>query len=127
MQANPHYTQIGGADRIRALVKRFYQLMDELPEASGIRKMHGADLHMPEEKLFKYLSGWMGGPQLYVQEFGQVRLHQRHQPFQIGQSERDQWLQCMNRALDDVVTDTKLRAQLSASFTKLANNLRNAN
>lgn len=126
MQANPHYTQIGGADKILALAKRFYQQMDELPEASGIRKMHGADLHMPEEKLLKYLSGWMGGPPLYVREFGQIRLHHRHQPFKIGQSEHDQWLQCMNSALDDVGTDAKLRAELSASFAKLANNLRNA-
>ena len=55
-----HYERLGGAEKVRALVQRFYQLMDELPEAYGIRKLHPDDLHGSEEKLFKYLSGWTG-------------------------------------------------------------------
>lgn len=120
-----HYERLGGAEKVRALVQRFYQLMDELPEAYGIRKLHPDDLHGSEEKLFKYLSGWTGGPQLYVKEYGHPMLRQRHLPFPIGDAERDQWMMCMTRALEDVVDDAGLRAELIAAFAKVANHMRN--
>jgi hemoglobin len=120
-----HYERIGGAEKVRALVHHFYQLMDELPEAHGIRKLHPPSLLGSEEKLFKFLSGWMGGPQLFMQEYGHPMLRQRHLPFPIAEAERDQWLLCMNHALRDVVEDEQLRAELSASFAKVADHMRN--
>jgi hemoglobin len=122
-----HFERIGGADKIRTLVRRFYQIMDELPETYGIRKMHAADLQGSEDKLFKFLNGWMGGPQLYVQEYGPPMLRRRHLSFSIGESERDQWLMCMNIALIEVVADTQLRAELSDALAKLADHMRNVN
>ncbi|HEX5337493.1 MAG TPA: group II truncated hemoglobin [Gallionella sp.] len=120
-----HYERIGGEQKIRALVRRFYELMDELPEAYGIRKMHAQDLQGASDKLFKFLSGWMGGPQLFVQEFGEPFLRRRHFPFAIGDAERDQWMLCMNRALNDVVEDAALRQELSTAFAKVADHMRN--
>ncbi len=120
-----HYQRIGGAEKIHALVDRFYQLMDELPEAYGIRRIHAADLQGANSKLFKFLSGWLGGPQLYVQEFGEPFLRRRHFPFAIGTAERDQWMMCMNQALSEVVEDGALRAGLSDALTKLADHMRN--
>lgn len=125
-KASSHYERIGGADKVRALVQRFYQLMDELPEANGIRKLHAADLKGAEDKLFKFLSGWMGGPELFVQEFGHPMLRQRHLPFKIGDTERDQWLRCMNQALTEVVEDIDLRQKLADAFANVANHMRNA-
>ncbi len=69
-----HYERIGGEQKVRALVQRFYHLMDELPEAHRIRKMHHISLKNSEDKLFMFLSGWMGGPQLFVEKFGHPRL-----------------------------------------------------
>lgn len=120
-----HYFRIGGEDKVRALVQRFYALMDELPEAYGIRKLHGADLQSASEKLFKFLSGWMGGPQLYVEEYGHPMLRMRHFPFAIGDTERDQWMLCMRQALDEVVDDADLRKELSGAFQKVAHHMRN--
>jgi len=120
-----HYQRIGGAEKVRALVMRFYQIMDELPETHGLRKMHAPQLQNAEDKLFKYLSGWLGGPQLFVEEYGHPMLRARHLPFTIGDAERDQWLLCMNRALDEVVTDVALRKELSAAFVKVADHMRN--
>lgn len=120
-----HYERIGGEPQVRALVRRFYELMDELPEAYGIRKMHAESLDGASDKLFKFLSGWMGGPQLFVQEFGEPFLRRRHFPFAIGESERDQWLMCMDQALSDVVADAELRRELSVSFAKVADHMRN--
>jgi hemoglobin len=120
-----HYERIGGAEKVRALVRRFYQLMDELPEAHGIRKLHPTSLQGSEDKLFKFLSGWMGGPQLFIQEHGEPMLRRRHLPFAIGDTERDQWMLCMQQALQEVVEDEKLRTELYASFTKVADHMRN--
>jgi len=120
-----HYQRIGGADRVRELVHRFYQIMDELPESYGIRKMHAADLQNSEDKLFKFLSGWMGGPQLFVQEYGHPMLRRRHLPFAISVSERDQWLTCMNKALQEVVEDGDLRQELKTAFAGVADHMRN--
>ena len=120
-----HYQRIGGTEKVRALVQRFYQIMDELPESYGIRKMHAENLQGAEDKLFKFLSGWLGGPQLFVEEYGHPMLRARHLPFTIGDAERDQWLLCMNRALDEVVEDISLRRELSAALVNVANHMRN--
>jgi hemoglobin len=120
-----HYQRIGGAEKVRALVQRFYQLMDELPEAYGIRKLHAQDLQNASDKLYKFLTGWMGGPQLYVEQYGHPMLRKRHFPFPIGDAERDQWLLCMNQALGEVVEDAVLRQELSDAFAKVADHMRN--
>ncbi len=120
-----HYQRIGGEAKVRALVDRFYQLMDELPETFGIRKLHAEDLSGSGRKLFEFLSGWMGGPQLYTEKYGHPMLRARHLTFSIGNDERDQWLHCMQLALDDVVEDARLRDELYQSFTKVADHMRN--
>ena len=120
-----HFERIGGVDTVRTLVHRFYENMDQLPEASVIRKLHAESLQGSEEKLFKFLCGWMGGPQLYVQEYGHPMLRRRHLPFSIGIAERDQWLTCMDKALDEVVQDVALRQALSVAFAKVADHMIN--
>jgi hemoglobin len=120
-----HYERIGGTEKVLALVQRFYQIMDEVPEYYDIRKLHPEDLQGAKEKLFKFLSGWMGGPPLFVEEYGQPMLRQRHMPFSIGSLERDQWLLCMGKAMQDVVEDAALRGELNASFKKVADSMRN--
>ncbi|MBU0594914.1 MAG: group II truncated hemoglobin [Gammaproteobacteria bacterium] len=120
-----HFLRIGGEDTIRRLVDRFYDLMDEDPDYYCIRKMHARDLTEARNKLFMFLSGWTGGPQLYMEKFGHPRLRQRHMPFAIGESERDQWMACMQRAMDEVGVDEKLREELTAAFWKTADFMRN--
>lgn len=120
-----HYERIGGEPVVRALVKRFYQIMDELPETYGIRKLHAQDLSGAEQKLFEFLTGWMGGPQLYVEKHGHPMLRRRHLPFPIGDAERDQWMLCMRQALAETVADAGLRAELDAAFLKVADHMRN--
>ena len=120
-----HYERIGGDAQVRALVDRFYQLMDELPEAWEIRKLHPADLSTSRQKLYEFLCGWMGGPPLYTEKYGHPMLRRRHLPFPIGQRERDQWLMCMRPALDDVVDDVRLREELYSAFVRVADHMRN--
>lgn len=119
------YQAIGGESALRALVQRFYQLMDTLPESYAIRKLHPADLRGSEEKLFMFLSGWLGGPQLYVEKFGHPRLRARHLPFAIGSAESDQWMLCMRQAMREQIADTALQAGLEKALADLADHMRN--
>ena len=119
------YEQVGGADGLRALVDRFYQLMDVLPEAKGIRDLHPAELTGSADKLYKFLSGFLGGPPLYVNEHGHPRLRARHLPFPIGVDERDQWLLCMETALQELVVAEGLRSTLVNYFQRTADHMRN--
>ena len=120
-----HYQRIGGEQKVRTLVQRFYQLMDELPEAYGIRKLHAKELQGAEDKLFKFLSGWMGGPQLYVEQYGHPMLRARHLPFAIGEEERDQWMACMVQAMEELEVPQALRDALTPAFYKTADWMRN--
>ena len=120
-----HYQRIGGEEKVRKLVDRFYDHMDELPEVWGIRKLHAESLDGSRQKLFDFLSGWMGGPQLYKQKHGEPFLRRRHLPFPIGDAERDQWMHCMKLALDEVVADGKLGDELYQAFAKVADHMRN--
>jgi len=119
------YELIGGEEGVRRLVNRFYDLMDELQEVKVLREMHAKSLKGSREKLFLFLSGWLGGPDLYVQQYGHPRLKARHLPFSIGVTERDQWMLCMNRALQEVGVDETLRKVLGEAFWKTADFMRN--
>jgi hemoglobin len=107
------------------LVKRFYEIMDSEPRAADIRAMHKPDLSEANEKLFMFLSGWMGGPPLYIEKYGHPMLRARHLPFQIGESERDQWVYCMVRAMHDVGLEEKAMLQLGNALWGVADFMRN--
>jgi hemoglobin len=106
-------------------VDRFYDIMDSFPEAAKIRGFHATSLKQSREKLFLFLSGWSGGPQLYVERFGHPRLRMRHLPFAIGTVERDQWLWCMNKALEESQLDPRVVGLLRARFAEVADFMRN--
>lgn len=119
------YDLIGGEAGLRSLVDRFYDVMDSSPEAEKIRSFHANNLRQSREKLFMFLSGWSGGPQLYIERFGHPRLRMRHMPFPIGAAERDQWLWCMNRALDESGLDPRLVEFIKVRFAEVADFMRN--
>jgi len=122
---HPPYELLGGEATIRKLVKVFYETMDSIPEAWETRKLHPQDLSNAEDKLFKFLSGWLGGPDLYVQEFGHPMLRRRHLPFSISSRERDQWLLCMAHAMDALEITGPLRTYLDHAFRNTADHMRN--
>ena len=125
MLPQTHYQRIGGEATIQQLVQRFYDHMDELPETYGIRKLHAEDLAGSRQKLFDFLSGWMGGPDLYISQFGHPRLRARHLPYAIASDERDQWLRCMAWAMQDVGIAEPLQQHLMQSFYQTADWMRN--
>jgi len=119
------YELLGGDARARELVTRFYDLMDSDPAYAGIRRLHKPELSQAREKLYLFFSGWLGGPQLYTERFGHPMLRARHLPFAIGTTERDLWLGCMDRVMQEMGLEESLRQGLHDAFFKTADWMRN--
>lgn len=119
------YEAIGGENAVRALVRRFYELMDTLPEASHVRAIHPPSLTGSEEKLYEYLTGYLGGPPLYVEKRGHPMLRRRHFVASIGPVERDEWLLCFRQAMEETITNEKLRAIIWEPVERLAHHMQN--
>ena len=119
------YEWVGGDARVRELVDRFYDLMDLEPGYRELRAAHGTTLTDARDKLYWFLSGWLGGPNHYIERFGHPRLRARHLPFSIGVQERDQWVACMHQAMTEVALDPVLIERLTESFFGTADWMRN--
>ena len=104
-------------NQIRAIVEAFYDVMDQDEKAKPIRQMHPEDLTSSREKLFMFLNGWTGGPQLYTERYGHPFLRRRHLPFKIGEEERDQWIYCMTKGMLNLkMEEEKIKALLNALY-----------
>ncbi|HEX2590377.1 MAG TPA: group II truncated hemoglobin [Rhizomicrobium sp.] len=113
------YDAMGGEAGVRALVDRFYDLMERDASYSELRAMHAEDLAPMRERLFQFFSGWFGGPRLYSN-----CVMSAHAPLAIGERENAQWLACMNRALEDTAVPDQIRALAEAAFLHMANGMR---
>lgn len=125
MENTTTYEKIGGDAVVGQLCDRFYELMATVPQFSELRAMHPEDLSGSRNKLYMFLSGWLGGPDLFVEKFGHPRLRGRHAPFAIGVSERDQWVACMVLAMEDVGIEEGIRRKLLENFFNTADFMRN--
>ena len=115
------YDLLGGdpdaTNQIREIVEAFYDVMDSDEKAKTIRLMHSEDLTSSREKLFMFLTGWTGGPQLYIERYGHPFLRRRHLPFKIGEEERDQWIYCMTKAMLNLkIDEVKIKVLLNALY-----------
>ena len=114
-----------GMEILRNLVETFYDIMDSDPKAQPIRAMHPADLTSAREKLFMFLTGWTGGPQLYIERYGHPMLRKRHLPFAVDESARDQWMYCMIKAMHQLKMDEALMTKLAGQLYGVADFMRN--
>jgi hemoglobin len=121
-EATP-YEAIGGDEAVRALSEAFYDRIEA--ESPSLRAMLPRNTATSRRKLYEFLSGWMGGPQLYIEKRGHPRLRVRHFPFTIGGAEAEEWVRCMEAAMDDVGVGGELRRFLSSRFAISAEHLRN--
>lgn len=122
-EAPSPYEEIGGDAVVRDLAERFYDRIDA--SAPTLRAMLPKDDSVSRQKLYEFLCGWMGGPNLYVEKRGHPRLRMRHFPFPIGTEEIEEWLRCMGEAMDELAVTGPLRAFLDDRFTQSAHWMRN--
>ena len=121
------YQTIGEEKSLRLLVDRFYHHMETNPNAKNCRNLHKGDLAPIAEKLFDFLSGWLGGPQLFIEKYGHPMMRKRHFPFAIGPQERDEWLLCMRLAMDEMKLEAQFDHYLYDAFRRFAEHMRNRN
>ncbi len=119
------YQMLGGEAPLRRLTRRMYELMATLPEAKAARDVHPPDLANSEQKFFEFMSGWLGGPALFVERHGAPMLRRRHFVAKIGMAERDAWLLCFERALDETVANPQLREAIREPVRRLADHMQN--
>lgn len=119
------YQMMGGAEVVRRVVDRFYDIMDTDPGAARIRAMHAKDLTPMRERLYEFLSGWLGGPALYFQRPEHKCIRSAHSPFAIGEVERDEWMMCMRRALKDCNVPEEVRDMIDAPLMRMCEAFRN--
>jgi hemoglobin len=119
IEATP-YDLIGGEAAVRRLADRFYAIMDSNPGASRIRAMHEQDLAPIRQLLFEFLSGWLGGPPLYFNRAEHRCIMSAHRPYEIGETERNEWMMCMRAAMDECTLPAEMRALLDQGFSRMA-------
>lgn len=120
-----HFERIGGEAPIHSLVTRFYDIMETDPAARDILELHPKDLTGARQKLYEFLIGWMGGPQIYMEKYGHPRLRMRHMHVAIGELERDQWMYCIEKAMTEQAIKSPLQQELQQAFYKVADFMRN--
>lgn len=124
-EAATPFERLGGEAQVRALVDRFYDLMDLEPAFAELRAIHPGELSGSRDKLHWFLCGWLGGPNHYTDRFGHPMLRARHMPYAIGIRERDQWLACMQQAMHEQQVDEALAQRLAEAFFGTADWMRN--
>jgi len=118
------YEAIGGEHVLRSVVDRFYDLMHSEPEFTEVRAMHKADLGYMRQSLFEFFSGWLGGPNLYIEKHGSPCLTGVHLPLGIDDTTEQQWMDCMQRAMDEAGVPLKFSELLMPSMRGLAEGMR---
>lgn len=114
---------MGGEAGVAALVHRFYDQMESRAEARPIREMHPKDLALSREKLIVFLVGWLGGPKRFSQRWGPIRIPVAHARLPIGPAERDQWLLCMDGAVDEMPISSEFRTYFKTQIRVPANRI----
>lgn len=117
--------EILGEEGIAKLADAFYDALDEMPQVADVRAMHKENMHEIRKKLKNYLTGWMGGPPIYQMVTGTVCLTDPHEPYAIGPKERDQWLLCMDEALQRIGASDELKEMLKVPMFRIADTVRN--
>jgi len=115
----------GGFDGIKQLVDAFYYAMEALPQARTVREMHNPNLEESRDKLTRFLCGWLGGPKLFSEKYGPIRIPVAHRHLSIGPAERDAWLACMQIAVDSQPYPQPFRDYLMAQLYVPAERSRN--
>ena len=121
------YERIGGEEGVRRLVETFYDVIEYEPEGEALAILHlrGHGVAHSRIEQFNFLSGFFGGPRLYVEKYGHSNVRTMHAHVEINPAARDAWLNCMGIAIDRVGLPAKTKVQMMEHFTRVAQMLVN--
>lgn len=118
------YEEIGGPDAVRALVERFYDLMEADPLYAELRAMHDADLGPMRLSLTGFLSAWLGGPRDWFAANPGKCIMSAHRALNFGAQEARQWTDAMTRAMAETQVPAALAQQMREAFMRMAGAMR---
>lgn len=121
------YDRVGGEVGLRTLIETFYDIIEFEPEGRGLHVLHlrGHGVAHSRIEQFNFLSGFLGGPRLYVEKYGHSDVREMHVHVEIDAEARDAWLNCMSIAIDRVGLPADVKRDLMDNFTRVAFQLKN--
>lgn len=121
------YDQIGGEAGVRRVVEIFYDIVEQHPEGRELNILHlrGHGVAHSRIEQFNFLSGFLGGPNLYAQKHGHSNVRKMHEHVEINARTRDAWLNCMSLALDRAAVASDAKEAIMTHFRVVANALKN--
>jgi hemoglobin len=114
------FDRIGGEDGVRAVVERFYDLMEHEPAYDELRAMHEADLLPMRISLTEFLSAWLGGPRTWFESRPGTCIMSMHRNVAVSKTTAAQWVQAMSRAMAEARIEPALGTQMQQAFLRMA-------
>jgi len=121
------YQRLGEERGVEAIAKNLYEWMAELPEAAYIHSLHQMETSEVRNRLVAFLTRFFDGPDRYREQYGEPMMRRRHMHIPIGPAERDAWMLCMHKSLQENVADDELRAEVESKIAAFAEHMRNRN
>lgn len=121
------YDRLGGENGIRALVEAFYDIVEKEADGQLLHILHlrGHGVAHARIEQVNFLSGFLGGPRLYVEKYGHSNVRKMHEHVEINSEARDAWLKCMAMAIDRIALTADIKEALMTHFTRVATMLKN--
>ena len=118
----PLYDLIGGEEGIIKLVNVFYDIVETNPEGHKLHLLHlrGNGIAHSRVEQFNFLSGFLGGPKLYVEKHGHSNVRNMHEHEEINSEAKDIWLKCMSMAIDNVGIAPTIKNKMMSNYTAIA-------
>ncbi len=110
------YSRIG-AGRLRQIVQMFYSLVKAEPL---IAELFPDNLSETMNKQEAFLTGFLGGPPLYHQTYGNPMLRYRHAKFAITPSRAKAWFTCFADATRSIELEPALEQELLEAVARTA-------
>ena len=114
--------RLGGEAVVRALVERFYDLVETAPEGRQILHLHfrGHGISHVRAAQFEFLCGFFGGRRDYHELHGHMNLREIHAHVEIRKQDAEDWLAVMDRAMVETNVAEAERGQIMATFRRAA-------
>jgi hemoglobin len=121
------YDLAGGEVGVLELVRTFYDIVETDPAAHKLLLLHlrGNGLAHSRVEQFNFLSGFLGGPRLYVEKHGHSNVRIMHEHVEINIESKDIWLECMAKSIDKIGYEESTKSKLMSNFTVAAERLVN--
>jgi hemoglobin len=116
----PPYLAVGGRDGVRAIVDRFYDLMDSSAAYRDLREMHAQDLTPMRDSLSGFLCGWLGGDTDWFAANPGKCMMSLHARFPINAAVADQWTSAMRQAMADCGIEGETASRINDALGAMA-------